>query len=294
MPTAQASLRLAFKNVLVPTDFTGASLAALAYARRFAADYGARIFVAHAVNPTPPIFVPMEPIPIDLDAEWQDAEKKLSRFLSNVALVGTPHQGIVGRGHTWNVIHDAILKNSIDLVVLGSHGKHGLKKLVLGSGAEVIFRQADCPVLTVGPAVPLSNRDVVSFRHIVFATDFSAGSLRALFYALSLAEEHEANLSLLHVTPMVPLQHQEHVANTTSQKLRELIPREAEDWCKPAPVVNSEFPAEGILQVAEKHQADLIVMGVHKSAPRTSAHLPWAIAYEVICHAHCPVLTVRG
>jgi nucleotide-binding universal stress UspA family protein len=294
MPTAQASLRLVFKNILVPTDFTGASVAALAYARVFAEDYGARIFVAHAVNPTPPIFVPMEPVPVDMDGEWEDAEKELNRFLANEVWAGTAYHRILGRGETWNVIHDVMVKNSIDLVVLGSHGKHGLKKLVLGSGAERIFRQADCPVLTVGPGVPTTNRDVVSFKHIVFATDFSAGSLRALSFALSVAEENEANLALLHVTPMVPLQHQEHVAKTTRRRLQELIPAEAENWCKPAPVVNFDFPAEGILHVAEQQEADLIVMGVHKSAPRTSAHLPWAIAYEVICHAHCPVLTVRG
>jgi nucleotide-binding universal stress UspA family protein len=59
-------------------------------------------------------------------------------------------------------------------------------------------------------------------------------------------------------------------------------------------LVNFEFPTEGILHVAESEKADLIVMGVHKRAPHASAHLPWAIAYEVICKARCPVLTVRG
>ena len=80
MPTVHASPRLALKNVLVPTDFSDASEKALAYARAFAEDYGAKIYVSHAVNPTPPIFMPMEPIPIDLDAEWQDAQAQLNRF----------------------------------------------------------------------------------------------------------------------------------------------------------------------------------------------------------------------
>src|SRR5207244_7706673 len=89
-----------------------------------------------------------------------------------------------------------------------TRGRHGLKKLVLGSGAEQIFRQADCPVLTVGPNVEVPAGDAAAFRHIVFATDFSAGSLHALPYALSLAEENEATLTFLHVMAMVLPQQQ--------------------------------------------------------------------------------------
>jgi nucleotide-binding universal stress UspA family protein len=294
MPTAQAIVRLAFKNVLLPTDFTDASQRALAYARAFADNYDAKIYVSHAINPTPPVFIPMEPIPLDLDAEWQDAQKQLGKFLAGDLLQGTRHEGILARGETWNVIEDVIRRHSIDLIILGTRGKHGLKKLVLGSGAEQIFRHADCPVLTVGPRVTPSSDDVAAFRHIVFATDFSAGSLHALPYALSLAEENQAGLSFLHVMPMVIPQQQADVGESIKKRLEALIPPEASDWCHPMPVVNFEFPAEGILHVAEEQHADLIVMGVHKRAPNASARLPWAIAYEVICHAHCPVLTVRG
>jgi nucleotide-binding universal stress UspA family protein len=294
MPTVQASPRLALNNVLVPTDFSAASEKALFYARAFAEDYGAKIFVSHAVNPTPPVFIPMEPIPIDLDAEWQDADQQLKRFADNPLLSGTRHSAILSRGETWNVIDDIIRLHSIDLIVLGTRGRHGLKKLVLGSGAEQIFRQADCPVLTVGPNVEVPAGDAAAFRHIVFATDFSAGSLQALPYALSLAEENEATLTFLHVMSMVLPQQQVEVEEIIRKRLEVLIPSNAADWCHPSAVVNFEFPSEGILHVAEEQCADLIVMGVHKRASRVSSHLPWAIAYEVISHAHCPVLTVRG
>ena len=89
MSTVQASPRLALKNVLVPTDFSDTSEKALAYARAFAEDYGAKIYVSHAVNPTPPIFMPMEPIPIDLDAEWQDAQAQLNRFVDDNLIEST-------------------------------------------------------------------------------------------------------------------------------------------------------------------------------------------------------------
>ncbi len=294
MSTVQASPRLALKNVLVPTDFSDTSKKALAYARAFAEDFGAKIYVSHAVNPAPPIFMPMEPIPIDLDAEWQDAQAQLNRFADDNLLKTTPHEAILGRGETWNVIDDVIRTHSIDLIVLGTRGKHGLKKLLFGSGAEKIFRHADCPVLTIGPNVEAPTTDVAAFRHIVFATDFSAGSLQALPYALSLAEENQATLSFLHVMPMVIPQRQSEVAELIRTRLQALIPPDAEDWCHPSAVVNFEFPSEGILHVAEEQCADLIVMGVHKRGSRAASHLPWAIAYEVVCHAHCPVLTVRG
>jgi nucleotide-binding universal stress UspA family protein len=294
MPTVQASPRLILNKVLVPTDFSEASERVLAYARAFSEDYGAKIYISHAVNPTPPIFVPMEPIPIDLDAEWQDAQARLNRFEANQLLNGTRHETILGRGEAWNVIEDVIRQHSIDLVLLGTRGKHGLKKLLFGSGAEQIFRHADCPVLTVGPNVKVADGDIAGFRHIVFATDFSAGSLHALPYALSLAEENQATLSFLHVMPMVIPQEQAPVAEVIRKRLQVLIPSDAEDWCHPSAIVNFAFPSEGILHVAEEQSADLIVMGVHKRALRAASHLPWAIAYEVICHAHCPVLTVRG
>ena len=294
MPTLQASLRLTFSNILVPTDFTGASENALAYARAFAKDYGSRIFVTHAVAPNPPIFFPMEPVPPDLDGEWADAQSELDNFLRSEPRTDVLQEGILERGELWNVLDDVIHRHSIDLIVLGSHGRHGLKKLVLGSGAEQIFRKAQCPVLTLGPKVPEPKGDVAVFKHIIFATDFSSGSLKALPYALSLAEEHEASLTLLHVVPLVPMRHEMYVSGGAEKRLEALIPPDAKDWCRPSAVVSFEFPAEGILHLAETQSADLIVMGVHKRAPRAAAHLPWAIAYEVVCHAPCPVLTVRG
>jgi nucleotide-binding universal stress UspA family protein len=98
MPTVQASLRLTFSNVLLPTDFTSASVTALAYARAFAKGYGSRLFVTHAVTPNPPVFLPMEPLPVDLDAEWQDAQSQLELFLQSDTLKDTVHGGILERG----------------------------------------------------------------------------------------------------------------------------------------------------------------------------------------------------
>jgi nucleotide-binding universal stress UspA family protein len=293
MPVPMASLRLTFKNVLFPTDFSDASKGALPYALAIARLYGSKVFVTHAVAPEPPLAIPLEPVPIEMDPLWQDARRNMSRFLETGSIRETTREGILEQGDLWAVLDDVIHRHSIDLIVLGSHGRHGIKKLVLGSAAEQIFRRARCPVMTVGPRAVERAPAFQTYRHIVFATDFSPGSLHALPFALSLAEETQAQLTLAHLIPLVPMLHQEQVREQGLQRLRELIPAEAECWCKPEVVVRFEFPAEGLLKLAAEREADLIVMGVHSRTPRTSAHLPWAIAYEVVCHASCPVLTVR-
>ena len=292
MPALQASLRVSFSNILFPTDFSDASSAALPYAQAFAKIYGSKILVTHAVTPHPPIFLPLEPIPLEMDGEWYDADARLKQFLGDEKLKGVTREGVARRGELWYVLDDIIQRNSVDLIIVGSHGKHGLKKFVLGSDAEQIFRRACCPVLTIGPTVH-PREAIDGFHNILFATDFSAGSLHALHYALSLAEESQAHLTLLHAVALVPLQHQDSVAAGAHNRLEGLVPLEAEDWCRPECVVRFEFPAEAILNLAKEQCADLIVMGVHNRASFASAHLPWAIAYEVVCDAPCPVLTVR-
>jgi nucleotide-binding universal stress UspA family protein len=294
MPATAASLRLSFKNVLFPTDFTEASTGALPYALAIAKAYGSKLFLTHAVAPEPPLAIPLEPIPFDMDPLWQQARERLSRFLDTAPIRDVVREGVLEQGDLWSVLEDVIRRHSIDLIVLGSHGRHGLKKLVLGSSAEQIFRRAPCPVMTIGPDAMGEGRGQATFHQIVFVTDFSKGSLSALPYALSLAEENQAQLTLAHLIPLVPMQHQEEVREGGLTRLHELIPSDVEDWCRIDCVVSFEFPAEGILSLAESRHADLIVMGVHAKAPRSSSHLPWAIGYEVVCHAKCPVLTVRG
>jgi nucleotide-binding universal stress UspA family protein len=201
----------------------------------------------------------------------------------------------VCRGDLWGTIPDLVDEYDVDLVVVGTHGREGVKKVVLGSAAEQIFRRASCPVLTVGPHARREQVELDNWRHILFATDFSEGSLHALPYALAIAEENQADLTLAHFVTLVPMQQQGMVEERARQRLRALLPADCANWCSPECVVRFEFPSDGILRIAEERGADLIVMGVHKSnAPRTLAHMPWAIAYEVVCHAPCPVLTVRG
>jgi nucleotide-binding universal stress UspA family protein len=294
MATAPSvTTRITLSNILFATDFSEVSRSALHYATDLARWYGAKIVVAHVVPPEPYLSVPLEPIPIDLDVLWNREKQDLVEFAAASSFGDVAHEEVLERGELWRVMADLIEKKKIDLVVAGTHGRHGLRKVVLGSAAEKIYRQAKCPVLTVGPEAAERNRTSWALKHILFATDFSETSLHALPYALSLAEENQAMLIFVHVAGLVPYQYKQEIEQSTQRRLSALMP--PEPWCTPDFVVEFDFPAQGILKVAREREADLVVLGVSKrAAVGVSSHLPWSTASDVVSAAPCPVLTVRG
>jgi len=295
MEALQTSTRIALTNVLLATDFEDVSARALAYAAAVAREFAGTVFVAHVVSPDPYLANPLGPLPPEDDRVWQIAQEKFDEFLFTHALGDTPHKEIMRRGELWPALSQMVADNKIDLLVTGTHGRHGLKRLLLGSQAEIIYRQARCPVLTVGPHVAPLEGGEWHPKQILFPTDCSEDSTHALPYALSIAEQHEATLTLLQMEPLVPWQYQKSEGAMAEKALRALVPADAETWCKPEYVVGFEFPVEGILQVAKERNADLIVMGVRKAAMTAmAAHMPWPIASEIVSRAACPVLTVRG
>ena len=295
MPALQTTPRLALTNLLFTTDFSETSERALSFALAIANWYEASLCIAHAVPPEPHYPVPIDPVPVDIDPLWQEAQGNMAMFESTHSLRGIKHETVVEQGRPWDVVARLLRTRNTDLLVLGTHGRMGLKKIVLGSSAETIFRQAACPVLTVGPHVVPIDSETWRLKTILFATDFAESSLAALPLALSLAEENQATLLIFHVTPMVPLDSQDDLQESTLARMKALLPPDAEDWCKPECMVRFEFPADGILHLAAERSADLIVMGVRKRvAPAAAAHLPWATATDVVSRAPCPVLTVRA
>jgi nucleotide-binding universal stress UspA family protein len=119
-------------------------------------------------------------------------------------------------------------------------------------------------------------------------------------YAISFAQEHQARLILLHVTCTPDLrvdfrQRERSVANTMHE-LHELVPKDAELWCRPEAVVEYGETAARILEAAKERNADMIVLGVRSGQTRSTeiTHFPHSIGYKVVAEAACPVLTVRG
>jgi len=299
MVFVQDSQRITLSNVLFLTDFSRASASALPFATRIARTYGAKLTALHVVVPTVSTYMAGEMSASAIRGLEDFAHEEMKKL--DQQLVGQPCKTIVECGNdVWEVVHEVLRDQEIDLIVLGTHGRTGVKKVLMGSFAEEIFRQATAPVLTVGPAVPAAEKGDDRFRCVLFATDFSTSSAASVPYAHSLSQENQAQLVLLHVLRMPKSgrsgKEGELSVAEALHHLVELVPRDSELWCRPEPLVAHGRPAAGILEAAQKCGADLIVMGVRsvKAGAKLAAHMERATAYEVIAHATCPVLTVRA
>jgi nucleotide-binding universal stress UspA family protein len=305
METQEVQSAISLKRILVATDFSAASKVALHYAAAMAKRHGSKIYVTHVIPPVPRTFIPIEPAPPELDTDRTQAELDLQNFASSGSLERIDHEALLERGPIQNVLSEQIRQHEIDLLVLGTHGRSGIGTLLLGSVAEAIFRCVSCPVLTVGPLVPIEPKDAGHVRQILFATDFGPASRTALPFAVSLAKEESAKLILLHVLTLDAglywyssadlIAQQKPVRQKTLDRLTHLIPEDEHLPCTPEYLAPFDTLPWGILNVAEEREADLIVMGVDRSTfVRTSFHIPWATAHGVVRHAKCPVLTVRS
>ncbi len=300
MAAAAPKLVLSFKlkNILFATDFSSSSEAAVPIARSLAAHFGATMHVLHVAPPEPHTSVPLDKIPAAVQSDWHTLEQQMAHFLIRNPLKGVTHEVILERGPLWHVIEAVVREQDIDLIVAGTHGRRGLKKLVLGSVAEEIFRRARCPVLTVGPHIAKDGMEEGRIRSIIYATDFSAGSMQALPYALGLARENQARLALVHVLPTMqetsPAE-LDQIAEGCRERLLQLVPPVAQAACSAEAAVRFGAAADAILREAEERHAQLIVMGARRAAIGVATvHLPWATAHRVVCEAPCPVLTVRA
>ena len=297
MKTVDVHTRVALKNILFTTDFSTAADAALPFAIHIARRYGAKL---HGVHVRPfDLYAGVPPASWPVLAE--EAEKAIKQNTQRLEdeLREVPHNVVVGQGDIWEVLAAVIQENDIDLIVLGTRGRTGIEKMLLGSVAEEIFRRASCPVMSVGPHISVDPAHAVEMREILYATDFEPASLAAMPYAVSLAEENQACLTLLHVCQnpkagdlIDPAQY----IDPMLRRLASLVPDEAGLWCRPECLVEKGDPAQKILEVAEKRRADLIVLGVRggTGVPGAATHLGRALAHKIVVGAHCPVLTVRG
>jgi nucleotide-binding universal stress UspA family protein len=289
--------RISLKNILYATDFSPAAEAALPYVKGLARQYGATVHAVHVRFPATYPIVGPEAMPQIMEAALEQAKIETEQL--HETLIDVPHDVSVSEGELWPTITETVRQQNIDLIVIGTRGRTGVGRALLGSVAEEIFRRAPCPVLTVGPHISKDTERRLEMKEILYATDFSPESLSALPYAVSFAQEHEARLTILHVIgqPEVgELVHAENYVESTLRRLRELVPSEAKAWCEPSTRVEKGPAAEKILEVAIALGADLIVLGVRGAAGNMGAttHLSRPTAHRVVTQAECPVLTVRG
>jgi nucleotide-binding universal stress UspA family protein len=317
LPTAQTEAQarvVSFKRLLVATDFSDVSQAAQLWGLALAHRCGSEVYFAHASSPEGRAAIPMDPLPKEIDRSRIDAESQMKMLADQARAEGIASHTMVEQGAASAVIPRMVQETGSDLLVVGTHGRGGLKKLVLGSVAEELLRLVSCPVFTVGRKVAPIVSAKANCERILFATDFGLGATKALPYALFLAKQYSARLVLLHMVSPIPaiqiglesygsanytaeeLANEEATARQESKKkLKQLLLPETERVFEPEYVVAPDFLPEGILQVAAERKAGLIVMGATRPlSARVAAHMPRTFVHRVLCEAECPVLTAMA
>jgi nucleotide-binding universal stress UspA family protein len=288
MQALQTVNKISFKNILFLTDFTEASDSAMAYAAGLARHYNAQLYPAHACDPV----ILTESAGTDILQEVEDnSRERLTRLAKETGLACIP---LFARGPVEAAVPFWITEHGIDLVVMGTHGRRGLKHFLMGSIAEGIFRNATCPVLTVGPHVTARPYHDFKVENVLFPTDLGDHAQFAAQYALSVAQENHADITFMHVISPEETFENDRVAlmEKAYQNLSKIVPAEAKDWCTPEFVVEVGDPAKELLGFAVTERPDLIVLGL-PAGKKFNNHFRTGVTYTIVSSAPCPVLSVR-
>lgn len=291
-------------QILCPVDFSEISQHALDHAAAIAGWYEARLTLLYVFANLPTMDLP----PLVLEDSDRARLTTAMRGMAARVPSGLP---IDFRIQDAGYVHDEILAQlaatHADLLVLGTHGRSGFQRLFLGSVTEKLIRKASCPTLVVPPRAPDVSADApVQFRRILCPLDFSESSLDALAFAINMAEEADARLTLLHVVDIPTVVSEDPAvfevdlgrirqtaAANARQRLHGLVPDDARTFCTvETAIVEGRAYAE-ILRQAGERQSDLIVMGV-RGRGAVDRLLFGSTTHHVIRAATCPVLIVRG
>lgn len=274
-------------TILFPTDFSEEAERAFPLACSLARDCGARVVALHVVPP--PLGHEQVLVRQNPDEYYEVPRSALRELKAPDENVRVEYR--LADGHAADEILQVANEIQAGLIVIGSHGRSGVRRLLLGSVAEKVMRDAVCPVLAVKTASVVPN-----IRVILLPTDLSEASESALGVAFSLARDYYARLIVLHVASF----------GQEISKCEEMLEqsfayrRELEDKLHHGqkPEYNVELrveqgdPAERVIHVAEETRCDLIVMGSH-SRSGLSRLLMGSVAEKTFRNASCPVLLVK-
>ena len=298
------------RRILCPIDFSDFSRRALDHAAAIAKWYDAAVTMFHvcAIVPTA-AYAPGSPDLPSMVLTERDRDELLEAMKRFAAVdAGSPVQFEIGEG---NAVAEILAKANAmraDLIVMGTHGRSGFERLVLGSVTEKVLRKAACPVLTVPRQAAGAVSAQVLFKRILCAVDFSDCSMQALNYAMSLAQEADARLTIVHAVELPTAPPDLHdttlggpgtleaylaaAEGDAHERLTAAVPDTIRAYCAVEAMVARGKPYREILRVAAERDADLIVIGVHG---RGAADLMFygSTTQHVVRQASCPVLTLR-
>jgi len=298
-----------FTHILCPTDLSESSVRPLTYAAALARWYKSKLTVLHVVPTFDPIPMRSPSIAGDFQLVYpvprEQVLEELRRF-ADAAGVGSDEASLAAEpGDPSRSIVDQAVAIPADLVVMGTHGRSGFERLLLGSVAEKVLRTAPCPVLLVPPHLTAAIPDDVRFKNILCPMDFSSGAMQALGFALDLARQADGSVTVLHVVEWlvedeprtqahfnVP-EYRQQLIEDARRRMKALVAEEPRNWSAIQDLVVSGRAHREVLRVASESATDLIVMGAQGRGGLGLA-LFGSTTQQVVRGATCPVMTVRG
>jgi len=298
-------MRVQFKSILCATDFSDFSNQTVNYGVALAMEFGARLIVCHVIDlSSVAIYGEFQLDPVGQQNRiMEDANEQLKALTGDQPVEWEP---LITVGKPADEISRAVKEKDIDLVISATRGRTGLKRLILGSVTERLMFTLPCPLLVLrSPEHKFVSApdQKIKLKKILVGCDFSPDSGQALNHALSLAQEFQAELHLVNVieppaqpnllkgeTPVAEeLQTDYH--NLLSQKLKEMVPEEARNWCTPQTSLREGQPYEELVKYAESNDIDMIVMGVRGHGLVKTLFLG-STTDRVVRRSPCPVLSV--
>jgi nucleotide-binding universal stress UspA family protein len=293
-------------RVLCAVDFSDFSRYALHHALAVSKWYSSRLTVLHVIDPVvllqPGILMAEFGPSVATEADIRAVRDRLDTWLGSAVASGVPTDVIVREGNPARQILKCAESLTADLIVLGTHGRGGFERFVVGSVAEKVLRKSPRPVLTIPAGMPNVARP--PYRHLLCPVDFSESSLAALRFALSIAEESDAELTILHAidwpadSELLVERFDDPLFRTSVEqdvriRLDALVDDTARQYCSPKTDLTFGKPYRAILEAAERLRTDLIVMGVAGRNP-IDLTLFGSTTNHVVRRALCPVLTLRN
>ena len=289
------------KSILCPIDFSDFSAAAYQYALSLADYYGAKVVVLHVVELWKYPFADYAAQEADYakfsKALSEGGEVQLKRFIQEYSTDRVQPELVIHQGNAPNCILSFAQKQNLELIVMGTHGRRGFDRLVLGSTTDRVMRKAACPVLVVSNSAHKERSTGPDGRHrlsrIVYCTDFSDNSERARGYALSLATEYNAELTLLYVAENAPeVADAATIIAERTQKLDNLVSVEERKNLNVRSEVRFGRSYEEIVRHATDAHANLIIMTV-RGGNAVDRAVFGSTTYRVIQLGPCPVLAIH-
>lgn len=284
-----------FERILVATDFSIGARAALEHALGIARSFQSKVYLVHVIPTGLLRYVSQESSEEVIRQAKAFAALEMQRVIREAGCTGSVQEEILSGAGVWLLLQEFIKTHPVDLLVLGTHGRAGVDRQLLGPVAEEIFRLAEYPVLTVGRLAEAAGTAHPGEQRILYATNFKPHAEHAAPFAYALEREQKAQMTVLHV---VEGQHDSPsgghgiVRDFMVTRMRKGMPLSYVGKCEPSFQVRFGDAGEQILQLAREEQSDLIVLGM-RAGKDVAGRLPSPVAYRLACQAPCPVLTVR-